>query len=401
MKIWMPDRSEKTAVTPATQGKIDMQKVNFNLHTTIVDSIRELPAPTEVHVPVLGCILQIGKGKKVQRGTRVAERPTTHGGDKHAPGAGKVNGINYTHVSITLDGEEESVDPVELGSMEPGKGLLRALRGLGIDTGSLAPAETLIINGLNPEPGITAAEQLLRDEQPTLEAGLALASRIITPKRTVLALAQGYETTLSGCEAVPVKPVYPNSLAPLVAKTVTGRENPEGTVVLSVMDLYSLGQVAGTGLPVRDTVVTVNSGLNYKVLIGTPLSAILANAGIDVEQGDRVILDGPMRGRAVYSLDDGVNRDTYGVTVVRHDAFPAITDEPCINCGECVLNCPARVMPHLISKYAEFNLFENTEAYGIGACFECGLCAYHCVARRPLLQYIRLAKKELAASKSS
>jgi electron transport complex protein RnfC len=378
-----------------------MQKVNFNLHTAIVDSIRELPAPAEVHVPVLGCILQIGKGKNVLRGTRVAERPTAQGGDKHAPASGKVNGLNYTHVSIKLDGEEENVDPVDLGSMEPGKGLLRALRGLGIDTGSLVAAETLIINGLNPEPGITAAEQLLRDEQNTLEAGLALASRIIAPKRTVLALAQGYETSLSGCETLPVKPVYPNSLAPLVAKAVTGKENPAETVVLSVMDLYSLGQVAATGLPVRDTILTVNGGLNYRVLIGTPLSEILSHAGIEVEQGDRVVLDGPMRGRAVYSLDDGVNRDTYGVTVVKHDAFPAITDEPCINCGECVLHCPARVMPHMISKYAEFNLFENTEAYGIKACFECGLCSFYCVARRPLLQYIRLAKKELLASKSS
>ena len=140
---------------------------------------------------------------------------------------------------------------------------------------------------------------------------------------------------------------------------------------------------------------------NYRVLIGTPLSAILDHVGIEVQSGDRVILDGPMRGQAVYSLDDGVSRDTYGVTVVKKDAFPVITDDPCINCGECVLHCPARVLPHMISKYAEYSLFENTEAYGIRSCFECGLCSFYCVSRRPLLQYIRLAKKELSASKDS
>ena len=378
-----------------------MQKTNFNLHTVIVDSIREFPTPSEVHVPVLGCILQTGKGKKVLQGDRVAERPSAHGGDKHAPFSGKVNGVSYTHVSIQLDAESEAVEGVDLTSMEPGKGLLRALRSLGIDTQALAPAETLIVNGLNPEPGITAAEQLLRDEKKTLEAGLALAARIINPARTVLAHAQGYDPSLAECEPLAVKPVYPNSLAPLVAKAVTGSERSEGVVVLSAMDLYSLGQVALTGLPVRDTVITVNGGLNYRVLIGTPLSEIFALAGIDVESGDRVILDGPMRGQAVYSLDDGVSRDTYGVTVVRKDAFPAITDDPCINCGECVLHCPARVLPHMISKYAEYSLFENTEAYGIRSCFECGLCSFYCVSRRPLLQYIRLARKELLAAKDS
>ena len=29
-------------------------------------------------------------------------------------------------------------------------------------------------------------------------------------------------------------------------------------------------------------------------------------------------------------------------------------------------------------------------------CLECGLCGYVCIARRPVLQYIRLAKRKLA-----
>ena len=29
-------------------------------------------------------------------------------------------------------------------------------------------------------------------------------------------------------------------------------------------------------------------------------------------------------------------------------------------------------------------------------CLECGLCGYVCIARRPVLQYIRLAKHKLA-----
>ena len=72
-------------------------------------------------------------------------------------------------------------------------------------------------------------------------------------------------------------------------------------------------------------------------------------------------------------------------------------DNPCINCGECALHCPARVLPGMISRAAEFSFFDRARGYGLDSCFECGICGYHCPGRRPLLQYIRLAKKELAA----
>ena len=45
----------------------------------------------------------------------------------------------------------------------------------------------------------------------------------------------------------------------------------------------------------------------------------------------------------------------------------------------------------------EFELFDRTAELDIDDCFECGLCAAVCTARRPLLQYIRLAKAGLEA----
>ena len=61
----------------------------------------------------------------------------------------------------------------------------------------------------------------------------------------------------------------------------------------------------------------------------------------------------------------------------------------CHRCGGCVTFCTA-------VNYGALELDDDGKPrYGeIEKCIECGLCAYACKARRPLLQYIMFAKKE-------
>jgi len=108
-------------------------------------------------------------------------------------------------------------------------------------------------------------------------------------------------------------------------------------------------------------------------------------------------LGGPFRGEAIYSLDQGVKKGDHGLFITSSDSIPAVQDAACINCGECVLQCPARIQPHLISRCAEYERFDEAVRYGLNSCFECGLCAFNCFARRPLLQYIRFAKAQILA----
>lgn len=62
-----------------------------------------------------------------------------------------------------------------------------------------------------------------------------------------------------------------------------------------------------------------------------------------------------------------------------------------------MLVCPARLKPSNLSRYAWSSLCTNCcRAEHIESCLECGLCGYVCIARRPVLQYIRLAKRKLA-----
>lgn len=375
-----------------------MLKIHYSLESDAQNTINDITAPAELNIQVRNKILKIKKGQKLAAGELLAERPSKYGAACSAALSGKATKVNYHHLTIKSDGSEESVEPIDIKSMGPGKELLRTLQKLGINVAALSShADNLVINGLNPEPGIAVAELLLEKEQEVLEEGLYLAESMINPVHTVLAVASGTSYKLPGTEAVSVKPKYPRSLDALVVKKVTGKEFPDDTKIMSVMDLYNLGMVAKYGLPVTDTIMTIGEE-NYRVPFGTPIRHLLNELDMTVKSGDKVVLGGPFRGEAVYSLDEGVKKGDHGLFIIAAGQFPSVEDATCINCGECVLSCPARILPNLISRYAEYELFELAEKHDLNSCFECGLCSFNCTVRRPILQYIRFAKDQLLAS---
>ncbi|EGJ50030.1 electron transport complex protein RnfC [Desulfocurvibacter africanus] len=351
-----------------------------------------LPAPVRACVPLAGHAPRVSCGQAVTKGQLVAEALEPGLGDAHAPVAGKVDLVDKWNVCVVAQGEARA-EPVDLAALEGGT-LRAVLRSLGVDIAPLAVINTLVINGLNSESGVTSAELLLRDFAPTLQAGLDLARRVMGASVCVLALRQGVAASLAGCDTRSVPAVYPQTLDPLVIKAVTGKENPEGVAALSVHELFCLGQVAETGLPCDRTVLTVGER-NFLVVVGTPVSEVLAAAGLDARDGDRVVLDGLFRGFTARSLGQGVDKGVYGLSVVPAGAHAPVTDAPCMECGKCVRICPSRVDPGLLSGCAEFGLLKQAVDNYIDACMECGLCAYVCPTHRPVLQYIRLAKQQL------
>ncbi len=375
-----------------------MLKIHYSLESDVQNVIHDITAPSEINIQVRNLVLKAKKGQSVARGDMIAEHPSKFGGAYHTSVSGKATKVNYHHLTIKCDHEQNSAEPVDVKSMGPGKDLLRTLQELGIDVAPLSSrCDQLVINGLNPEPGIFVAELLLECENDILEAGLNIVKSLVHPVHTKLAVAKKTSVTLSGTESVFVKPKYPNSLNSLVIKAVTGKESCDDTKIMSIMDIYNIGLVATSGLPVTDTIMTI-SGQNYRVPLGTPIRHLLNELDMTVKSGDKVVLGGPFRGEAVYSLDEGVKKNDHGLFIISVGQFPAVEDATCINCGECVLSCPARILPNMISRYAEYERFEMAEKYDLHSCFECGLCSFNCTVRRPILQYIRFAKDQLRAS---
>jgi len=401
-----------------------MMKPSFDLTSGVSGTVQDGPAPAEVRVPLSGHSTKLKKKAEVALGAKLAEHPDPGVGDAHSPVEGVVTGVEPGYIAVEPRSLSPEPEPAENSGGEEAEGekpkkaakkkvekvpaeniditnlagdeLLAALKSLGVDTGGFSRAATLIINGVNPEPGVSAAEQILKDNRETLEKGLEALQKIVSASTTALAVAEGSGASLSGASTAYVKPVYPNSVDPLVIKAVTGRETQDGVTVVSVHDLYAVGKVAETGSPVTETIITVG-GINYLLKVGTPVADLLKHAGLSAQAGDRVVLGGPMRGEAIYSTDQGVGKRDFGLCVIPKDAFPPVTDTACLNCGQCVQYCPARLMPNMLGRFAEFKMFAKAREYGLDACFECGMCGYYCTARRPLLQYIRLAKSELAA----
>ena len=146
-----------------------------------------------------------------------------------------------------------------------------------------------------------------------------------------------------------------------------------------------------------DKVITVigkdNTPAVVKARIGTPVKAVLDSLGIETVHGDRLVLGGPMTGRAIYSEDMAVQADTDAIMVQDGSQVVLTTDGQCVNCGECVRVCPARMPVNMLVRVLSAGHYEEAaEAYDLFSCIECGLCSYVCVARLPVFHHIITSK---------
>ncbi len=388
----------------------------LNTAAPVSGVLKEPPQPKMVRIPYSSRLKPVVKKKaEVKKGDVIAESRTSkpYGeGYAHATICGEVFEVHKDYILIRSappppPGEEEQettptipdCDTVELSDLKILRDdeLARTLLEFGIDTDRFDPSHTLVINGLNPEPGVTISEEVLHQFKHTLEVGLDLLQRAIGPGMVYLVVPEGKGYGLHGCTVVESKSHYPGVLDPLVVKQVMNAEFPADVDVVSVSDLWRVGRVGETGLPLLEALLTVN-GEVWRVPTGIPVEELLEAAGVSYAAGDLVILDGPMRGEAIHDLSRGVPENCTGLTVIPAGSYPPPVDNPCVSCGECVLACPARIQPGLLSRYVEFKQFEETRRRHINACLECGMCAYVCPANRPMLQYLRLAKSELKAA---
>ncbi|MGL1862128.1 MAG: electron transporter RnfC [Pseudodesulfovibrio sp.] len=375
-----------------------MTTFNFSLLTGDTGPLVKGTEPDRLHIPIHAHTPILAAGDQVLAGTKIATANQPGEGDLHAPMSGVIKAITPDFMRIAVNGDERA--DATKPPADPGE-LKQWLRDQGINVGNLNQASRLIINAVPPEPGITIYEPLLRDYRKTIELGVETIQRIVSPSKMNLVAAKGNRANaFANCTVMHVAPTYPNGLDQLVIKAVTKEEvllgaQPKDAVLLSVRDLYFIGRVMETGRPVTETVMTIGTQ-NHLVRIGTPVGFLAGEAGATVQPGDRLILGGLMRGMAALNLEQGVNKDTTGLQLVRDDESIKATDSPCLGCGECERHCPARIMPGMLSRCSEFKFFERAEKFHIHSCIECGICSYWCTSQRPILHYIRLAKYELA-----
>lgn len=378
----------------------------FRLVYNETRSFIEGPAPKKVRLnrEDFDLVEGLKKKSKVYPGMLLATHPSVHKGDLHSPMYGEITEINHRSIFIEAvepDGTEPVVEPIDvLAEGKTGDDLILQMKQMGVNTKSLAQdVKTLIINGLNPDPGVTWAEPMLMQNGHNLHAGIELHKRLAKADRIVLAVPKGMQVSYDNIDVVYVEPEYPKSVNALLIKEVTGQENPEGVGAVGLHNIWSLGRVAVTGLPLMETVITIGSQTkwaNYIVKNGMWIGQLLDYAGVDLQDGDTILRGGPLRGECLDRLDRSITKGSTGLFVVESGTVPPMEGHsPCINCGACIQVCPAHLNPSILSRYAEFANYNACLAEHSTHCLECGLCGYVCIARRPVLQYIRLANAKI------
>lgn len=371
-----------------------MGRNDFALNIEAGSAFQDIAPPQLAHIPLDGGPAIVAPGEKLLIGAAVGTPRVPLGPWAHASIAGEVVAVCADSVTIrATEGQKPHDEPKDFTTLN-GKALLEALSHCGIDASVLHPARHLIVNASPPEPAITVTGRLLRDYRDTLSRGLKLARTVVCPTNVTVAGPDVDASAFGNCEVVRLPARYPYGLDPLVIKAVTGNESPAGVTVVNLLQLLALGRVQETGRPLTDVFLTVQDR-NVRARVGTPLHELFNATGIRFSEADRAILGGPMRGTALYGLNTGLKRSDYGLFRIPQGSYPPVHDAACLNCGECVRHCPARIFPGELSMCAEGGLWERARLGYVEICFECGICGYVCPARRPLLQYLQLAKAEL------
>lgn len=269
--------------------------------------------------------------------------------------------------------------------------------------------DTLVIEGTDSDLSSTTRQYLLTTARPEIERGIALLKQITEIKNIAITIPLELRESLlfNGVRTLLIPPEYPKALPKIVMNELLGIVptpgcscEEQGVLFMGVEAVISMARAYALKDPVYDKVVTVigKDGSQHRIraFIGTPIHRVFKQFNIVCNEGDRIIIGGPMKGIAAYSLYHPIQPDTDTVIVQDRSEIPYVSDYPCINCGKCVRICPANVPVNLLVRYLEANLYqEAADNFDLNSCIECGMCSYVCTSRIPLFQYIRLGKHEL------
>ena len=129
------------------------------------------------------------------------------------------------------------------------------------------------------------------------------------------------------------------------------------------------------------------------VKIGTPLGLLIDECGGIVEEPAKVIVGGPMTGRAQSDLNVPVMKGTTGVVVLPPDmALADMEYNDCVRCCKCVDHCPVLLYPNQISIYCEAGMIKEAMEWNTLDCIECGICSYVCPSKRPITFLVQRTK---------
>jgi electron transport complex protein RnfC len=284
------------------------------------------------------------------------------------------------------------------------------------------PIDTIIINGAECEPYLTADYRLMLERADDIVYGLKAFMKATGAARGIIGIednkpdaiesmreavvkgAEGYEL-----EVHPLQTKYPQGAEKTLIMATTGRKVPPGALPMAVGVVnqntgtaVAMAEALKLGKPLYERVLTVTGpGIrepaNLLVRNGTLVKELIEQCGGMTDDTRKLVLGGPMMGLAQPTVEVPCIKGTSGILLLTEEYVREQPVESCIKCGKCVKVCPMRLLPNFIASAIEKDKIELAKKYGAMDCFECGSCTYVCPAKRPLVQWIRIAKGAIAA----
>lgn len=385
----------------------------------------------------------VKKGDVVKKGQLVAEPGGFVSVPLHAPTSGTVgeildipgaNGAAVSAIEIISDGKDEwcapmppyadwkNVDRELLGARIKDAGIV-GMGGASFPTHvKLSPPpektiDTLVVNGAECEPYLTADDRLMREFPEKVMAGASITAKILKISRILIGVEENKPEAIEALrkyadrntEVVPLHVRYPQGGEKQLIYALTGRKvvagglpMDVGCVVQNVGTLAAIYDAVVEGRPLIERVVTVTGEPvkepgNFLFRLGTPVRKALELAGGIKSPVAKLILGGPMMGFAQSSLDVTVSKNTSGILLLGPESVTQYESGPCLSCGRCVRACPMGLLVSTLSKVCENERYDLAEENYVTNCLECGICTYVCPAGRPNVQHFRRAKAEINA----
>jgi len=393
--------------------------------------------------------LFVNKKDYVKEGDLVGSTGPKLGANLHASITGSIQGIvNTLHpmmgkspsIIISKDPEQkpvmynvhdwENMSKEELLARIKSAGIV-GLGGAGFPAdvkANLRPdvkVDTLILNGSECEPYLTCDHRIMLENAREVIEGGKILLKILGINYCAIGVENNKPDAIEALnkviredryskykiEVIPLAVKYPQGSADQIMQSITGRVRPSGkrssAIGIIVQNVYSAKTIYDAVVlnkPLYERVITVSGkGIkrpaNILVRIGANIADIVDYLGGTTPDLARVVIGGPMMGFAVSTLHIPVTKTTAGVLFLTKDEIDEKEYGPCIRCGFCLNACPMGLEPNNISIFVEAGRGADTAQFGLeNDCFECGSCAYVCPAKRPLVQFIRLARLQIEAA---
>lgn len=452
----------------------DYSKVNFKFINDYVKSIREnrlegyyggvhpserkeftehlalqkFPEPKEVVIPLsmhagapANPVVQVGDTVKV--GQKIGEAAAFISSPVHSSVSGTVTAIEErghatrgTCLSVVIrsDGKntlDESVKPhKDLESLTPDEiveivkeaGIV-GMGGAGFPTAvklkPAKPVDTILLNGCECEPLLTADHRVLLEYADDVIFGLKAILKATGAQKGVIVIEDNKPDAIAlmkektaGCEQMEVvaaRTKYPQGAEKMLIKRVTGRMVPSGglpadvgCIVSNISTTKAISDAIQKGMPLIQRVVTVTGERlkhpgNFVVKIGTNTRDLIDYCGGITGQGEVTVkAGGPMMGFVLTDTNVPIMKGSNGIIAVDTDHA---AEQPCIKCGRCVDVCPMELSPLYFAKYADQENWQGMKDMHVMDCIECRSCEYICSSKIPLVAKIKAGKTAVRGMK--